>query len=189
MQFYPKVEKFVEESFYRLGNLGDGDPEMNIRHLKQAAYWLKQIKPDADEAMLVAALGHDIERAYRDDKLMESLGWYSPAFYKLHQEKGAEIIGKFLIKQGATEEFVARTKNFIEHHEFGGTDDQNLVKDADCLSFLENNIPFFLDKKVKQLGKEKVKSKFDDMMNRITSEKAKAIANPRYEEAIKKLGY
>jgi len=75
----------------------------------------------------------------------------------------------------------------ISKHEEGGNDDQNLLKDADSISFFENNVPLFLTKHVSEVGKEKVKEKFDWMFNRITSEKAKQIARQWYEEAIKKL--
>lgn len=30
-------------------------------HLIRAEYWLKRLKPDADEAMIVATIAHDIE--------------------------------------------------------------------------------------------------------------------------------
>ena len=75
----------------------------------------------------------------------------------------------------------------VSKHEEGGNDDQNLLKDADSVSFFETNISLFLTKHVQDVGKEKVREKFDWMYKRITSEKAKQIARPWYEEAIKNL--
>ncbi|OGH94654.1 MAG: hypothetical protein A2538_04460 [Candidatus Magasanikbacteria bacterium RIFOXYD2_FULL_41_14] len=43
----------------------------------------------------------------------------------------------------------------------------------------EQFVSLFLGEKVKEDGREKVKQKFDWMFNRITSEKAKQIAQPR----------
>lgn len=77
----------------------------------------------------------------------------------------------------------------VSKHEVGGNDDQNLLKDADSISFFENNVDHFVNKKVGETSKEKVKDKFEWMFNRISSEKAKQIARPWYEEAIKKLKY
>jgi len=39
------------------------------------------------------------------------------------------------------------------------------------------------------MGAEKIKDKFDWMFNRITSEKAKEIACPWYEEGLRQLNY
>lgn len=75
----------------------------------------------------------------------------------------------------------------ISKHEVGGDDDQNLVKDADSISFLENNVDVFLSEHVQKSGKEKVRDKFNWMFDRITGEKAKELARPLYEEAIRRL--
>ncbi len=59
MNYYPKVKKFVEESFAKKGKFSD-----ELRHFWRTAYWLKKLDPKADEAMLIAAVAHDIERAF-----------------------------------------------------------------------------------------------------------------------------
>lgn len=68
-------------------------------HLERTAFWLKKLKPEASDAMLIAALSHDIERAFRDsnyDKVAKSeKGYQSEDHLTYHQEKGAEIMSKF----------------------------------------------------------------------------------------------
>ena len=32
-------------------------------HFDRTVYWLQQLRPDADGALLIAAISHDIERA------------------------------------------------------------------------------------------------------------------------------
>jgi len=91
-----------------------------------------------------------------------------------------------LKKQSADEKLISRVKHLISKHEEGGDEDQNLLKDADSISFFENNVESFLTKK-DELGKEKVKEKFDWMFKRITSEKAREIARKWYEKALKDL--
>jgi len=180
---YKKVEKFVIDSFTKANKV------YQIKHFIRAAYWIKKLKPDADEALLIAAVAHDIERAFRsEDMVKKKLGGYAgKEFLRPHQERGAEIIGDFLKKQGAGKELIERVKMLVSRHEEGGNKDQDLLKDADSVSYFENNVSFFLTEKVAEVGKEKVKGKFDWMFSRMTSEKAKKIARPWYKKAIKDL--
>ncbi|MCU0680447.1 MAG: DUF4202 domain-containing protein [Planctomycetes bacterium] len=163
------------------------------RHLERTVYWLKELKPDANELMQIAALSHDIERAFRDknyDKVSANdKGYQSDEHLSHHQQKGAEIMAQFLKEQGASEEVINKVYSLILKHEVGGDEDQNLIKDADSLSFLENNIEIFLTEQIKKMGYEKVLNKFNWMFERITNIKARKIAQPWYDEAIKKLKF
>lgn len=186
MKYYTKVKQFADEAFLRMGD------DHNLRHFERTVHWLKELKSDADEAFLIAAYSHDVERAFREDDVRRMLNdprkkFNDEEYMALHSSKGAVIIGKFLEEHGASKDIVERARNLISKHEVGGTNDQNLLKDADSLSFLENNIGHFVGRGVGNYGKEKVKSKFDWMFNRITSEKARDIARPWYEAAVKKL--
>jgi len=82
---YEKAEQFVDESYK--GKHG-------MIHFKRTVYWVKQLKPDADEAMLIAAIAHDIERAFRKEgdpqmQRMKASGMKDEEFLRYHQEKGA----------------------------------------------------------------------------------------------------
>lgn len=185
---YQKVVDFVNGAFLRLGD------DHNIRHFERTVHWLKTLKPDADEAFLIAAYAHDIERAFREADVAQLLNDPNRAFddkeyVELHSNKGAKIVGVFLRKEEAPADLIERVEELISRHEVGGSEDQNLLKDVDSLSFFENNIGHFVTQKVAEHNKEKIRAKFDYMFNRITSEKAKNIARPWYEEGIKKLGY
>ncbi|MBW2963519.1 HD domain-containing protein [Candidatus Woesearchaeota archaeon] len=184
MKFYNKVEKYVVETFTKAGK------SEQIKHFLRTAHWIKELKTNADEALLIAAVAHDIERGFRGDDMFymkKSKGFTSEEFLRPHQERGAEIISNFLKEQGADEKLIKRVKHLVSKHEEGGDNDQNLLKDADSISFFENNVNTFLNKKVKEVGKEKVKSKFDYMFDRITSDKAKEICRKWYEKALKNL--
>jgi hypothetical protein len=182
-ELYDKVEQFVKDSYIKIGK------NKQIKHFERTVYWLKQLKPDADEALLISAIAHDIERAFRKEEMYEkikNIGFTKIEFFRPHEERGAEIMAEFLEKEGAGKELIERVKMLISRHEEGGNDDQNLLKDADSISFFENNVPSFL-KRVEKEGKEKIKDKFDWMYNRITSDKAKQIAKQWYENAINEL--
>jgi len=89
--------------------------------------------------------------------------------------------------EDAEQNLIDKVKMLVLKHEEGGNDEQNLLKDADSISFFENNVPIFLTEQVAKKGKDKVKEKFNWMFNRITSEKAKQIARFWHENAIKEL--
>lgn len=184
LRIYNLAEQFVFDSFNK------AEKPSSIKHFIRTVYWLKELKPDSDEALLVSAIAHDIERAFRQKDVLEkitSAGFTSVEFFRLHEERGAEIIADFLKHQNVDDGFIERVKKLVSRHEEGGDDDQNLLKDADSVSFFETNVSLFLDKKVKEDGKDKVRQKFDWMYNRITSEKAKQIAQPFYDKAISDL--
>jgi hypothetical protein len=150
---------------------------------------LSFLRPEADEALLVAAIAHDIERAFRQKDILEikaQVGITNFKYYRTHEERGAEIIADFLKSQNVDDAFIERVKKSVSRHEEGGDDDQNLLKDADSISFFETNAPFFISNPI-NISKEAVKKKFDWMYSRITLEKAKQIAEPLYEKAIRDL--
>ena len=179
---FNQSREFIDKSF---------NNEAQMVHFDRTVYWLKILKPDADEVFLIAAISHDIERAFREKK---SIGKFENNQIKFtdedhlrnHQEKGAEIMGDFLKKQGVDQKIIDRVKHLISKHEVGGDENQNILKDADSLSFLENNADIFLNR-LDKLGYERVKEKFDWMYNRMTLEKSKEIGLPFYKEIISKL--
>ncbi len=183
LKLYEKVENFVRRSF--------GD-RFGMDHFKRTAYWIKKLEPDADEALRIAAIAHDIERAFSplggdQSKREKETGFHHIDYLRHHQEEGAKIIERFLAQNSADKKLIERVKMLISRHEEGGTRDQNLLKDADSISFFENNISFFLEHKIYKAGKENVRKKFEWMYKRITSNKAKKIAEPFYEKAMKEI--
>ena len=184
-ELYQKVEQFVVDSFTEAGNV------KGIKHFKRTVYWVQQLNSEADESLLIAAVAHDIERAFRESNYAEKFqkGFRTDEHLVHHQERGAEIIADFLQKQGVDKGFIERIKDLISKHEVGGSGDQDILKDADSVSFFENNVDHFVINLALEVGKENVKDKFDWMFNRISNEKAKQIAFPWYKEAIKRLGY
>ena len=183
---YNKVEQFVISSFTEIGK------QHQLTHFLRTVYWIKQLRPNADEALLISAVAHDIERASRGKEISEKkreLGLTNKEFFRYHEEKGAEIIADFLKENGADKELIDRVKKLVSKHEEGGDEDQNLLKDADSLSFFENSAGYFLsEKKIADVGGiQRTKEKIDWMYNRISSKKAKQIAKKWYKETKSKL--
>lgn len=170
-----KVKEFVNKHFE------------NPKHFERTVYWLKQLKPDADEAMQIAAYAHDIERAF-GRATMEF--WKTHAlndadYLEKHQNRGAEIMTKFLHQEGFPEEETKRVSEMVRLHEVGGTEEADLIKDADSISYFEVNAPKHIEKFGKPLGKEKLMTKYKFMFNRITNPKAKDICREWYTKLVK----
>ena len=178
INLFNKIRNFVNESFKK--------NEDQMLHFDRTVHWLKKLKPNATEDFLIAAIGHDIERAFRVNEPFKRAGFRDEEFLKNHMKKGAEILGKFLKEEGADDITIKKVKHLVSGHELGGDEDQNLLKDADSLSFVENNAQIFLSK-FDELGYEKIKEKFDWMYERISSPKAKELAKPFYNDMMSKL--
>lgn len=179
MEIYNKAEKFVIDALEKADNQND------IIHAKRTAYWVKQLRPDADEALLAAAIAHDIERAiYGDWKK----GSDDPEALRKHQDLSAIEIEKFLKGESVDESFIEKVKYLIEHHEEGGDDDQNALCDADCLSFFEDK-SLRRVRKWKEQGKtkEEMRKNMDYYFSRIITPKAKDIAKKWYDKALQEI--
>jgi hypothetical protein len=179
MEIYNKAEQFVIDTLKKVDNQND------IIHAKRTVYWVRQLMPDADEALLVAAVAHDIERAiYGDWKK----GSDDPDALRKHQNLSATEIEKFLKSENVDGSFIERVKSLVAHHEEGGDDDQNVLCDADCLSFFEDK-SLRRVRKWKEQGKtkEEMRKNMDYYFSRIITQKAKDIAKKWYDEASKQI--
>ncbi|MFZ2189995.1 MAG: HD domain-containing protein [Candidatus Magasanikiibacteriota bacterium] len=171
---YEKVKQFVDQSF------GKVSP-----HFERTVYWMKELKPDADEAMFIAAYGHDIHRAFRKErspeKFFKNIELNNPDYIEEHQKVGAEMMANFLRKNKYNEKDVLRIYEMINLHETGGTPESDILKDADSISYLEKEGLHNL-KIIPILGFDKIKNKIDWMYNRISSKKAREFAKPFYKK-------
>jgi Domain of unknown function (DUF4202) len=163
------------------------------KHLLQTEVWLQRLKPEASEEMLLAALTHDMERAFPgpdSPSLDPRDGVDNPVYNIAHSERSARIVSVYLREQGASHESIEQVARLIKAHEYGGDDDENLVQAADSLSFLEVNVDVFLgwmDAGDEKWNADAVRAKFIWMYERIQIPQARDIARPLYEEAMGKL--
>jgi len=161
------------------------------KHLLRAEYWLKQLKPDADEAMVIAVTAHDIERAFPEGRNSQSHGakWNDREYCLWHGRRSADFVERFLRESGfANLKIIEKVKQLIIYHEIGGSVEKNLIKDSDSLSYFENNVGLFLSWIPTKATKGEIKEKFDWMFKRISSPRAKKLTLPFYNKAISELG-
>jgi Domain of unknown function (DUF4202) len=155
----------------------------HARHLLRTEHWLLQLEPDASEALRLAAVLHDIERAFPDTEA----GWDSsrdagsPEYNRWHQERCARIAGDWLAEQGASPELVEEVRRLIRVHEDGGWREADLLQAADSLSFLETMVGL-----VRRWPKETAEAKLDHSVQRINPSltRARELAEPLRDSAL-----
>jgi hypothetical protein len=113
------------------------------RHLLRTEGWLLELSPEASERLRLAAVLHDIERAFPDASVDwdSARDWDNPVYNRWHQDRCADIAGGWLRDQGAADELVEGVDALIRVHEDGGWPEADLLQAADSLSFLDTLTP------------------------------------------------
>jgi hypothetical protein len=119
------------------------DVHPHARHLLRTEDWVVVLDPGAGEGLRLAAVLHDIERAFPDpDATWDSArDWDSPEYNRWHQDRAAEMAARWLREQDADPALVTEVEGLIRVHEDGGWRDADLLQAADSLSFLETMVP------------------------------------------------
>jgi len=126
-----------------LATISKSEVPEDLEHARDTRAWLLRLKPDADAALQIAALGHDIERSIRERKVKRSYFRDYDAFKRAHAENSAAILKEILMKYDLDREWIDRVIDLVRRHETGGTPDADILKDADSLSFFRVNLPLY----------------------------------------------
>jgi len=173
MNSIDKTRKFVKESFK--------DHPMDQEHAEFTFAWIKKMKPNAGEALLLAGLLHDIERAIYGD-------WKKGSNLKKnlikHQSLSAKEAGKFLTSCNADQKIISKVKRLVKGHEQGGNEEEDALCNADCLSLMEGKAVKWAKKCETGEDKEEVKRKMKHVYGRITTKELKEVADRWYKEAL-----
>jgi hypothetical protein len=115
----------------------------HARHLTRALEWAEALEPHAGEALRIAAVTHDSERAFPDpDCPWDSAGDFDvPGYVRYHQERCARITSEWLRAQDAPAALTERVAELVAVHELGGWPEADVLQAADSLSFLEVMVP------------------------------------------------
>lgn len=157
-------------------------------HLIRTETWLLELDPEAGTALRAAALLHDVDRAFPpgEDETPPSLeNLYDDEYMAWHSARSARYASLLLVEMGAGQATARTAAELIELHETGGTRGADLLMEADSISFLENNVGFFVrevDVDIPALTR-----KVEYMYRRIRSEKARTLATPHYARVTAKL--
>lgn len=115
----------------------------NERHLVRTRDWVVELDASADEALLVAALTHDIERREPGGPVLDPRRqrWDDAGYLRAHSERSAQMVEGWLQAAGASPRLCSEVSDLIRHHEIGGFPAADRLQAADSLSFLEVNAP------------------------------------------------
>lgn len=142
----------------------------DTEHANRTLKWVLTLKPDADFALQIAALGHDIDRGI-SGITREKADDYKKASLD-HALRSAGFIKDILVDLNFDEGFIKKVFSLVKNHEYGGDEESDILKDADTVAFFEYNIPTFF----KDHGVEKTRLKIVDTLSR-ASDLAKGIIN------------
>ncbi len=191
-QLLAQVRTWVEDSFRSCFKPPERD--VAIGHPLRAVYWVRRIDPEADINVVLAVQVHDIERAFPSPEypLYPKSGYTQEEYQnysRRHSLRSARVACRFLRKElGLPEEQIEDIRRLIQTHETGGDYRQNLVQAADSISFLEVNVPLFISLFPEIWSLEEIKAKIESTFNRIQIPRAKKIALPFYEDALRQMG-
>jgi len=113
------------------------------RHAENTLKWLFRLEPKADQALQIAALAHDIDRAVETRKVRRADFNDYDAFKAAHARNGAAILRAILQKCGVDGSVTDEACRLVGLHEAGGDPRSDLLKDADSISFFEVNMPMY----------------------------------------------
>ncbi|MFH1500921.1 MAG: DUF4202 family protein [archaeon] len=153
-----------------------------LKHAELTLKWLLKLKPEANEALKIAALAHDIERAVTGitEKDLED---YSKIheFKKEHAKRSVKITLDMMKKHGYDEQTLQKVGHLIEAHEEGGDDEQNVLMEADSLAYFDYNVPHYFER----YGKERTKSKIQFMYKRLSQKARELVKEIKFPKEIK----
>jgi hypothetical protein len=165
------------------------DVHPHASHMLRTEDWLVELAPAAGEDLRLAAVLHDIERAFPDPGpgWDSARDWDSPAYNRWHQDRCAAIAADWLREQRAPEELVDRVEALIRVHEDGGWPEANLLQAADSLSFLDTMVPLVVGwAESGRASRERAAAKLRSSLDRMdpSQTRARELAGPMLADAL-----
>jgi hypothetical protein len=159
----------------------------DYNHALDTWQWALWLDPEADLAVQLAALLHDVERliSEADARIEQHAGDYQ-AFKNGHAERGAELAEALLAEAGVDGGMRRRTARLIAAHEHAaapGDPDAgaiSLLNDADALSFFSLNSAGYLD----YFGLETTRRKVAYTLRRLRPEARRHLSGMRLRPAV-----
>ncbi len=115
-------------------------------HAENVLEWLLKLKPDVDEALQIAALSHDIDRADERRKIQRSDFNDYDQFKAAHANNSAKILKKILHECQVEQPIIDEACWLVKRHEIGGDAHSDLLKDADSISYFKVNMPLYFQR-------------------------------------------
>ncbi len=163
-----RIEGIIERSLV---------PEDTV-HAKNTLEWLLKLKPDADDALKIAAYGHDIERAIENRKVRRKDYKSYDDFKKGHALNSAGILKEIMDDCNVRRGLVNDVFSLVRHHETGGGGRADVLSHADAVSFFQVNLPYYFVRN----GLEDTKGRFLWGYKRLPDNLKRVVAKFDYQE-------
>ncbi len=147
------------------------------RHAENTLEWLLRMEATADEALQMAALGHDIDRATPERIKSEGYPDFD-AFKAAHARRSARLLRGILEDCRVENTIIKETCRLVEVHEVGGDPRADLLKDADSISYFDVNLLFYYQR----MGWEESKRRSDWGYQRLSQRAKEIVARITYED-------
>ena len=149
-------------------------------HAENTLEWLLKLNPEADQALQIAALAHDIDRAVENHKVRRSDYDDYDAFKAAHARNGARILREILKKCGVSDSITEEACRLVTLHEVGGDHRSDLIKDADSTSYFEVNMPLYYQRE----GWEETKRRCIWGYRRLSTPMKRVVEDITYENVL-----
>lgn len=116
------------------------------RHAENTLHWVLKLDPQADQALQIAALAHDIDRAVAERKVRRADFADYDAFKDAHARNGAAILREIVESCGVELSVGEEACRLVTLHETGGDARSDLLKNADSISYFEVNMPLYFQR-------------------------------------------
>jgi hypothetical protein len=162
------------------------DVHPHARHLLCTEDWLLALDAHAREELRLAAVLHDIERAFPDSHSNwdSKRDWDSPDYNRWHQDRCADIASAWLREHAAPPQLIEEVDALIRVHEDGGWPEADLLQAADSLSFLDTMVGLVFG-----WPRERAEGKLRHSVERMSPQLigARELAAPYYEAALREI--
>ena len=156
---------------------GSKVPE-DVRHAENTLDWLLKLKPDADEALQIAALGHDIERALKVREVKRADYSDYEIFKAAHARMSAEILRGIMKDCGVLPDIASEVYLLVYRHETGGDPRVDLIKNVDSISYFHVNLPLYYQRE----GREETKRRCIWGYGRLSARGKKIVESMTYAD-------
>ena len=148
------------------------------RHADNTLEWLLRLAPNADDALQLAALAHDIDRALEATKVKRADFNDYDAFKAAHAANGADLLRPLLAECGVEQKLLDEACRLVTVHEVGGDPRSDLLKDADAISYFDSNLPLYYQRE----GWAETKRRSLWGYRRLSARAREIVKNISYEE-------
>ena len=133
----------------------------DLSHAENIVNWLLILEPKADEALQLAAYGHDVERA-RPDRFTAKMFETYDDYKRAHAARAGQMVAEIALEAGYVPAVTERIARIIEAAEFSSADpDVQLICDADSISFFDNNLSYYVEAHGLDNAQEKCRFMFE----------------------------